>query len=58
MITEKDLEAEFLRDTGLYRTSPVGSNADNHYKEFYNWCIEKLLEYKNNDNKKDILSGI
>ena len=25
-------------------------------ENFHNWCIEKLLEYKNNDNKKDILS--
>lgn len=24
-------------------------------EDFHNWCIEKLLEYKNNDNKKDIL---
>lgn len=54
MITEKDLEAEFLKDTGLYRIAPV-AYTNNHSSEFNKWCIEKLLEYKNNDNKKDIL---
>lgn len=55
MITEKDLEAEFLKDTGLYRISPIGDFGNSHSSEFNKWCIEKLLEYKNNDNKKDIL---
>lgn len=55
MITEKDLEVEFLKDTGLYKTAPTEYN-NNHSSEFYNWCVEKLLEYKNNDSKKDILS--
>lgn len=58
MITEKDLEAEFTRETGKYRRSPhlnkdqfIGTS---NPTEFNGWCIEKLLEYKNKEDEKDI----
>ncbi len=100
-MNKKELELEYLRDTGHYvNTSETIEDIEFSYttdeyeveveyftrkgkrkvidytveekeirgttattidtidENFHNWCIEKLLEYKNNDNKKDILSGI
>lgn len=52
MITEKDLEAEFTKETGLHR---IGNPADQSHggkrnsnrARFDEWVIEKLLEFKN-----------
>lgn len=94
MITEKDLQLEYLRDTGNYiitfktveveydhrtqdrdvdftcmecgneqqedvwgqdESGTTDIDVDIIDENFHNWCIEKLLKYKNNDNKKDIL---
>lgn len=51
MVTEKNLEVEFTRETGKYRESPHLNKdqfiGDSSPDEFHKWCIEKLLEYKN-----------
>lgn len=50
MITIKDLELEFRGDTG--------HEAVTNMNMFNEWCIEKLLEYKNKeyDNKESTIS--
>ena len=48
MITEKDLEVEFHRETGLHRKREDGIFTS-HPEKFNQWCLEKLLEYKNNE---------
>lgn len=91
--TIRDLELEYLRDTGLCISSgkivevsdtitpkeisikvscpeckatffeteypedeevTIEYDADSIDEEYHNWCIEKLLEYKNKENEKDI----
>lgn len=45
--TERDLKAEFQKDTGWSWEASKRSLND-----YYTWCIEKLLEYKNNERDK------
>lgn len=47
MITDRDLELEYLRDTGQ---SP---KTDVYYtRGFFGWCLDQLLILKNKENEK------
>lgn len=44
--TKKDLEIEFHFATG---TDVITNGSSSKQREFYNWCIEQLLIYKNKE---------
>lgn len=50
MITQKDLELQYHRDTG---TSPFRNDVS-YTQDFYNWCVEKLLLELNKNFENEI----
>lgn len=57
MLTERDLEEKYHKDTGNYATD--GNRVTGSYtRGFYDWCVENLLlEYNKkltDENKREI----